>query len=195
MSLIVAAYNAENIVIGAESLSTLTQSDRPFTPERDEVRKVTEINTNLALMITGKYMSDKIVFISSYTQAARNTTDLDEAFRVLFDRASRNMTIHRDEGFAIGLAGYASNGPSFRLIIRSYGDDIGYVQDYPYNHYFSGPENVVQRAESLLMASGIPSQPSTDEIENKIREIIEVCIREYPATLGGPVTTTILSRP
>lgn len=195
MSLIIAAHNNDDIVIGTESLSTFTQDGKPFTPEKYEVLKVTEINSSLALMITGAYASDKLQFIRNFKQAANNVIDLDGAFTRLFDMAQNSMTIHRGEGFRIGLAGFTNSGPGFRLIIQVYGEEMGYVEDYPFNYYLSGVENAVDHAQRLVKASDIPMRPSTATLETRIREIIGTCIVDYPQTLGSPVTITTLSKP
>lgn len=192
MSLIVAAHNQQHIVIGTESLNTITRDGKPFVPDKNEVQKVVEVNPRLALMITGTYMSDKLPFIRAYKRAVGDITDLDMAFRTLFDMGQKSMTIHPTEGFMIGLAGYGSTGPSFRLITQAYGDGMGYVEDYPFTHYLSGEKAAVQHAESLLKSSSIDAQSPTEEIEKKIREILEACITAHPEKLGGPVGITLL---
>jgi len=196
MSLVVAAHNQADIVVGFESLSTYTtQAGQPFVPN-EEVQKVHQINPDLALMITGGYASDKIQFVKDYERAVRDTTDLESAFQELFNRTRRSMTIHPRECFQIGLAGYTARGPSFRLVTREYGDpNVGYVQAYPLNYYLSGHKESVELAERALSENSIASQPTTSEIEKVIREIIAECIRRYPETLGEPIEALVLSKP
>jgi hypothetical protein len=195
MSLVVAAYNQADIVVGSESLSTYTtQAGQPFVPD-EEVRKVQQVNPHLALMITGGYASDKIQFVRDYEQAVRETTDLEPAFQELFSR-TRSMTIHPRESFQVGLAGYAATGPTFRLVTRQYGDpNVGYVETYPFNYYLSGHKESVELAEQRLSENDIAGQPSTTDIERVIREILAECISKYPETLGGQIEVLVLSKP
>lgn len=196
MSLVVAAHNEHDIVIGSDSLSTYTtQAGQPFVPS-EEVQKAHQINPHLAFMIAGGYASDKIRFVKDYEQTVRHVTDLESAFQELFNRTRRSMTIHPRECFQIGLAGYTASGPSFRLVTREYGDpDVGYVQAYPLNYYLSGHKESVELAERVLSENNIASQPTTSEIEKVIREIVAECIRIYPETLGEPIETLVLSKP
>jgi len=191
MSLVVAAHNDGDIVIGSESLSTTTKTgarQADFT-----VEKVVRLNERLALMITGKYVSDKFQFIADYKRSVSTVSDLDEAFQVLFEQAESTMTIHPGEGFGIGLAGYHDGKPGFKLITQEHGKGMGYVKDYPYNYFLLGDQQPVQLAESLIEVSAIPSGSPTNEVEATIRQIITTCIERYPATLGGAVNTLTLS--
>jgi hypothetical protein len=192
VSLIVAAHNQDHIVIGSESLSTYTKDGKHHVPEDGEVVKVTLANPQLALMLTGKYMSDKRAFVRRFQAVARNIANLDEAFDRFYDMALHNMTIHPGEGFMMGLAGFTIDGPSFRLIIQEHGQEMGYVKDYPYNYYLSGEDDAAKYAEAQLKERGIPAQPPADEIEMATRTIIEECIERYPQKLGGPVVITTL---
>jgi len=196
MSLVVAAHNQTDIVVGSESLSTYTTQDgQPFVPG-EEVRKVHQVNPHLALMITGGYASDKIRFVKDYEQAVRDTTILEPAFQELFSRTRRSMIIHPRECFQIGLAGYAASGPTFRLVTRQYGDpNVGYLETYPLNYYLSGYKESVELAEQRLIENNIASQPATAEIEKVIRGIIAECISKYPETLGEPIEVLVLSKP
>lgn len=155
MSLVVAAHNDGDIIIGSESLSTTTKTgvrQADFT-----VEKVVRLNERLALMITGKYVSDKFQFITDYKQSVSTVSDLDDAFQVLFEQARSAMTIHPGEGFGIGLAGYNDGKPGFKLITQEYGEGMGYVKDYPFNYFLLGDQQPVQLAESLIEASAIPT--------------------------------------
>lgn len=196
MSLVVAAHNRSDIVVGSESLSTYTtRAGQPFVPD-EEVRKVHRVNPHLALMITGGYASDKIQFVRDYEQAVRDVTDLEPAFQELFRRTRRSMTIHPRECFQIGLAGYAAREPTFRLVTRQYGDpNVGYIETYPFNYYLSGHKESVELAEQRLSENDITAQPKAAEIERVIREILAECIRKYPETLGGSIEVLVLSKP
>lgn len=191
MSLVVAAHNNRDIVIGSESLSTTTKMG---TRQADyTVEKVIRLNERLVLMITGRYMSDKIQFINDYKTSVNATFDLDDAFQVLFEQAGREMTIHPGEGFGIGLAGYHDRKPGFKLITQEHGAGMGYVKDYPFNYFLLGDQQPVQFAESLIESSAIPGRAPTNEIEAAIKKTIEECIERYPATLGGSVNIMTLS--
>lgn len=190
MSLVLSAHNDRDIVIGSESLSTTTKSGARQADYT--VDKVVRLNERLALMITGRYVSDKFQFIADYQRSVSTTLDLDEAFQVLFEQAGA-MTIHPGEGFGIGLAGYHEDKPGFKLITQEHGQGIGYVKDYPFNYFLLGDQQPVQLAESLIQASAILNGAPTDEIEANIRRIIEECIERYPATLGGQVNILTLS--
>jgi hypothetical protein len=191
MSLVVAAHNDRDIVIGSESLSTTTKTGARQADYT--VEKVVRLNQRLALMITGRYVSDKFQFIANYQRSVSTTLDLDEAFQVLFEQAGSAMTIHPGEGFGIGLAGYHDDKPGFKLITQEHGKGMGYVKDYPFSYFLSGDQQPVQLAESLITSSVIPSGAPTDEIEATIRRIIGTCIERYPATLGGQVNVLMLS--
>jgi hypothetical protein len=198
MSLVVAAHNQADIVIGFESLSTYsTLAGQVFEPGAKE-EKVHQINPHLALMITGIYSGKTIQSIKEYEYAVSDVTNLEAAFQELFIRnqARRSTTLYRQEGFKIGLAGYIDGRPSFRFVTREYNDpDIGYVETYPINYYLSGHKESVELAERVLREKGIASQPTTPEIEKVIRGIIAECIDSYPETLGGPIEALVLSKP
>jgi hypothetical protein len=194
MSLIVAAYNNNHLVIGTESLSIYTKDGKPHTPEDGEVVKVTEVNSQLALMLTGIYMSDKREFVRRFQGIVGSVTDLDVAFARLYEMGQRGMTVHRGEAFMMGLAGFTLAGPSFRLITQEHGQAMGYVKDYPYNYYLNGEEDAVKYAERQIKAHNITSRTSTIEIQVLLQAIIEACIDQYPQKLGGPVVFATLSK-
>jgi hypothetical protein len=198
MSLVVAAHNQADIVVGFESFSTYTtQAGQPFVPG-EEARKVHEINPHLALMITGIYSGKTVQFIKEYEYAVSDVTNLEAAFQELFIRnqARGSTSLDSREGFKIGLAGYIDGRPSFRFVIRQYNDpDIGYVETYPINYYLSGHEESVELAERVLGDHDIAIQPTTPEIEKVIQRIFAECIDRYPEALGEPIETLVLSKP
>ena len=151
------------------------------------------LNERLALTITGTYASDKLDFIRDYGQAVSSTRDLDDAFGALLDRATRVMIFRPGEGFGIGLAGYQSGRPGFRLVTGEYGQGVGYIKDYPLTYFLSGDPQPVQLAEALIKESSVTAQPPTADIEAAIRQIIGECIGKYPTTLGGQVNILTLS--
>lgn len=65
MSLIVAVHNASNIVIAWDRQSRYFQAGRTIVPP-EEARKVTKVNDQLALMVTGSFNSDKLALFADF---------------------------------------------------------------------------------------------------------------------------------
>jgi hypothetical protein len=61
---------------------------------------------------------------------------------------------------------------ALKLVTREYGQDVGYVKDYPFNYFLSGDQKPVQFAEALIRESSIPIVSPTAEIEAAIRKWI-----------------------
>lgn len=193
MSLIVAAYNDTDIVIGWDSLSTYRKDGAAYTPDEEAV-KVRQINDSLAFMITGAYMSDKVQFMKDFASSTEAVVDLGTAFERLSAMAQTAMTMHRGEAFGIGLAGYHEGAPGFQRIERVYGDPINDRADYPLNMncYLNGIEEAYQLVADRLTEKDIFTKPATPIIEAAIRGIIEECIGKYER-LGPPAMLLTLS--
>lgn len=65
MSLVVAVHNTKDIVIAWGKQSRYTWAGRTVVP-LTEVEKVTAINDQLALMVTGSYNSDKLALLAGF---------------------------------------------------------------------------------------------------------------------------------
>jgi hypothetical protein len=191
MSLVIAAHNNNTIVIASDGLS---RSTRTGSRESDNtIEKVKRINLKLAYMMTGTYMSDKLQFIKEYARSIRPNTELDAAFWSLYHTAQRRMVVHPLEGFRLGLAGFNAGIPGFKCITVRHGYDI-VPEGATVNYYLSGDTEPVTLSEDRINASSIPQKPSTEEMTSILSRIVKECIDTYPATLGEPVSTVVLSR-
>jgi hypothetical protein len=197
MSIVVAAYNETDIVIGWDSPSTYKDAltGKAIIPP-EEVQKVRRINDRLALMITGTYMSDKIPFMKDFATSVKEVVDLDTAFDRLSAMAKETMTVYTGESFGIGLAGFHQGIPGFQIIGRVYGEPVNDQPNYPkdMNCYLQGVEEAYQLVADRLKEKGIFSKPPTPVIEATIQNIVSECIRRYPQQLGEPVQTLVLSK-
>lgn len=190
MSLVIAAHNDNEIVIAFDSLS---RSTRTGVRQADSiVEKVKQIHPTLAYMMTGGYMSDKLQFLKDYTNGTQSTTELDTAFWSLYNMAKQRMVIRPSDGFRLGLAGFNAGVPSFKCITVRYGYEI-LPEGASLNYYASGETDPVVLSEERIKASGILRKPPTDEITAILSSIVSECIDTYPATLGHPVETLVLS--
>lgn len=190
MSLVIAAHNNDEIVIASDGLS---RSTRTGSREPDNtIEKVKQINPQLAYMMTGGFMSDKLQFIEDYARSAQSTSELDTAFWSLHHMATRLMVVHPSEGFRIGLAGFNTGIPGFKCITVRYGYEI-VPEGANVNYYIIGELDPVVLSEERIKASNILKKPPTDEITNILSRIVKECIDTYPATLGDPVNTLVLS--
>lgn len=190
MSLVIAAYNNNEIVIAFDDLS---RSNRTGSYESDSaVEKVKGINPKLAYMMTGGFMSDKLQFINDYARSTQLITELDTAFLSLYNLANLLMVVHPPEGFRIGLAGFNAGIPGFKCVTVRHGYNI-VPEGSTLNYYLSGERDPVVLSEERIKASSILRKPPTDEITNILRRIVKECIDTYPATLGEPVNTLVLS--
>ena len=95
MSLVVAAYNENDIVIGWDDPSTYKDPHigKAITPP-EVVQKVRKINDRLVLMITGYYTSDTVQFMNDFASSAKELFDLDIAFERLSKMAKETLVIH-----------------------------------------------------------------------------------------------------
>ncbi|HEY4964200.1 MAG TPA: hypothetical protein VIH90_05885 [Candidatus Saccharimonadales bacterium] len=196
MSLVVAAYNDNDIVIGWDDPSTYKdpQTGKTITPP-EKVQKVRKINDKLALMITGAYTSYTVTFMNNFASSAKGLIDLGIAFEELSKMAKETMTMHKIDRYGIGLAGFHDGVPGFQRIERIYGEAINDQPDYPnnINCYLNGIDEAYQLVADRLKEGKIFSKPATSIIEAKIRDIISECIKKYPR-LGEPAKTLVLSK-
>ena len=190
MSLVVAAHNNNEIVIAFDnlSISTRTGSRKPDST----VEKVKQIHPKLAYMMTGSFMSDKFQFMKEYVNSTQPTAELDPAFWSLYRMAKRLMVVRPSDEFRLGLAGFNAGIPSFKCITVRHGYDI-VPEGATDNYYVSGERDPVVLSEERITASSILQKPSTNEITNILSRIVKECIDTYPATLGDPVSTLVLS--
>jgi|SRR5579864_5944714 len=190
MSLVIAAHNNNEIVIAFDnlSISTKTGSRKPDST----VEKVELINPKLAYMMTGGFMSDKLQFIKDYAHSTQPTTELDTAFWSLYDMAKRLMVVRPSDGFRLGLAGFNASIPGFKCITVRHGYEI-VPEGATDNYYVSGERDPVVLSEERIKASIILQKPPADEITNILSRIVKECIDTYPARLGHPVNTLVLS--
>lgn len=184
MSLVVAAHNRDKIVIAFDDLSRSTKTGS-FEPD-SSVEKVKRINSKLAYMMTGGFMSDKLQFIKDYAQQTRSTTQLDTAFWSLFNLAKSKMVVYPSEGFRLGLAGFNGAIPGFKCITVVYGQEI-VPEGANVNYYISGEDNPAILSEERIKTSDILKKPSADQIAHILKQIVQDCIAAYPETLGEPV--------
>ncbi len=177
MSLVVAAHNNNEIVIAFDnlSISTKTGSRKPDST----IEKVKQINPKLAYMMTGGFMSDKLQFMKEYVNSTQPTAELDTAFWSLYNMAKRLMVVRPSDGFRLGLAGFNGGIPGFKCITVRHGYDI-VPEGATTNYYVSGERDPVVLSEERIKASSISS-------------IVKECIDTYPARLGDPVNTLVLS--
>lgn len=190
MSLVIAAHNNADIVIAFDNLSRSTRigSRQPDST----IEKVKLINPKLVYMMTGGFMSDKLQFIKDYANSVRSVIELDTAFWSLYHMAKRRMVVYPQDGFRLGLAGFNAGVPGFKCITVVYGHDI-VPQGSPDNYYLSGEGSPVALSEERIKASSVLRKPPTDEISDILNCIVKECIDTYPATLGEPVNTLVLS--
>lgn len=192
MSLIVAVHNGSDIVIAWDRQSRYSQAGRSIVPP-EEAKKVTKVNDQLALMVTGSYNSDKLVMLADFREH-RVRASLDEAFTALYDLGDKMVLRPNEPGLMVGLAGYSGGKPTFRLIQRIYGDpNLGYVTDYPLNYYLSGDEGPVATAEARVQRDGLTMPLPTPDIEGTLKAIVGDCIEQYPSVLAGPVELLTLA--
>jgi hypothetical protein len=190
MSLVIAAHNDNEIVIAFDSLSRSTRTG--LRQPDSTIEKVKQIHPKLAYMMTGGYVSDKLQFLKDYTNSTQSTTELDTAFWSLYNMAKRRMVIRPLDGFRLGLAGFNAGVPAFKCIAVRHGYDI-VPEGSTDNYYLSGERDPVVLSEERIKASGILRKPPTDEITDILSSIVRECIDTYPATLGHPVETLVLS--
>lgn len=190
MSLVVAAQNNNEIVIAFDnlSISTRTVSRQPDST----IEKVKQIHPQLAYMLTGSYMSDKLQFMEEYVSSTQPSAELDPAFWSLYRMAKRLMVVRPSDGFRLGLAGFNAGIPSFKCITVRHGYDI-VPEGATDNYYVSGERDSVVLSEKRITASSILQKPSTNVITGILSRIVKECIDTYPATLGDPVSTLVLS--
>jgi hypothetical protein len=192
MSLVIAAHNNNEIVIAFDSLS---RSTRTGSREPDStIEKVKQINPTLAYMMTGSFMNDKLQFIKDFADQTQSPMELDTAFWSLHNMATRLMAVYPPEGFRLGLAGFNASIPGFKCMTVEYGREI-IPLGVPHNYYLSGEADPVILSEKRLKENLISRKPPTDEITDILSSIVKECIDTYPATLGDPVSTLVLSRP
>lgn len=195
MSLVVAAYNDNDIVIGWDDPSTYKNphTGKTITPP-EEVQKVRKINDKLALMITGDYTSDTVKLMKDFASSAKDEFDLNAAFEKLSEMAKATIILHEIDNYGIGLAGFHEGVPGFRLLERVYGKPIDDKQDYPdINCYLNGIQEAYQLVADRFIEKKILSKPATSIIEATIRDVVSECIKKYPK-LGEPAKTLTLSK-
>ena len=143
-------------------------------------------------MLTGSYMSDKLQFMEEYVSSTQPSAELDPAFWSLYRMAKRLMVVRPSDGFRLGLAGFNAGIPSFKCITVRHGYDI-VPEGATDNYYVSGERDSVVLSEKRITASSILQKPSTNVITDILSRIVKECIDTYPATLGDPVSTLVLS--
>jgi hypothetical protein len=196
VSLIVAIHNESDIVIAWDKQSRYSPvPGHVFIPPEEEVKKVAKINDQLAIMVTGSYNSEKLRLLADFME--RNArASLDAAFKVLLPLGSKMVLKPNERGMMIGLAGYSAGKPTYRFLIRAYGDpDLTYLLDYPNNYYLSGEEGPAETAEARIHEEGLDASLPTVEIETRLCDIVGDCIEQYPEALGGPVEVLRLTLP
>jgi hypothetical protein len=193
VSLVIAAHNGKDIVVACDSRSMITASDGS-TASSTSIEKVTVINPGLALIITGRYMSDKLDVIKQYVGDVQNTPELDAAFGVLCRVATKEIVLHgRGEGFRIGLAGFNLGVPTFKCVtIRDGYDPL--LEGANSNYYLSGERTPVELAEAKIGGVRL-AESLTAALERTVRAVLGECIDECSGILGGPVDSWTLSRP
>lgn len=179
MSLIVAIHNESDIVIAWDKQSRYSPAPgHAFIPPEEEVKKVAKINNQLAIMVAGSYNSDTLRLLADFRE--RNASaSLDAAFKALLPLGSKMVLKPNERGMMIGLAGYSAGKPTYRFLIREYGDpNLTYVLDYPNNYYLSGEEGPTKTAEARIHAEGLDAPLPTAEIETRLRSIVGDCIEQ-----------------
>jgi hypothetical protein len=142
----------------------------------------------------GSYNNDKLKLLAGFREHNANAS-LDEAFTALLPLSSKLVLKANERGMMIGLAGYIAGNPTYRFLMREYGDpNLTYVPDFPRNYYLSGEEEPVKAAESRIHAEGLDSLLPTVEIETRLRCLVGDCIEQYPEALGGPVDVLRLTQ-
>lgn len=194
MSLIVAVHNEVDIVVTWDKQSRYSPvPGHAFAPPVEGVEKVTKVNGQLALMVAGSYNSDKRTFLDDFRKQ-HAPSSLDAAFKALLTLGSRMVLRSNERGMMIGLAGYSASQPTFRFVVREYGDpDMSYVLDFPRNYYLSGEAEPVKVAEARIQAEGLDAPLPTGEIETRLRSVVGDCIEQYPTVLSGPVEMLTLT--
>jgi hypothetical protein len=198
VTLIVAAHNDKDIVIGCDSLNIYKDSvtGELMANPPEETLKVRKINSTLALMINGTYTNDKLQFMRDFSLAVQDTDDLVTAFNQLSEMATKTMAMYPGEEFCMALAGFDAGKPGFQRIDRVYGKPVNDKADYPndeINCYLNGINEPFELVGKRLREKKIFSKPSTAVIQKAINDIVDECIEKYPEKLGGPVEIVMLS--
>ena len=195
MSLIVAVHNEVDIVIAWDRQSRYSPvPGHVFAPPAEGVQKVMKINNHLAIMVTGSYNSDKRALLDDFRKQ-HAASSLDAAFEALIPLGSKMVLMPNERGLMIGLAGYSAGSPTYRFVLREYGDpDMSYVLDFPRNYYLSGETEPLKVAEDRIQAEGLDAPMSTGQIETRLRRIVGDCIEQYPDHVLGPVEVLTLTR-
>ena len=178
-------------MIAWDRQSRYSQAGRAIVPP-EGAGKVTKVNDQLALMVTGSYNSDKLALLTGF----RAQASLDQAFTALHELVGKMVLRPNELGIMIGLPGYSGGKPTFRLVQRIYGDpNLGYLPDYPINYYLSGDAAPIATTEARVQREGLTTPLPTPDIEGKLKAIVGDCIEQYPNVLGGPVELLTLTLP
>ena len=196
MTLIATAYNDENIVIGADSLTTVhaAGSKQPDTFSE----KIFLINESTALGLSGYYYATSREFIVKFCRKNKREKDLASLQKKLIQNILKNHTLYIDERLQFTMAGYVNNKPRidfFEINTRVKPSPGTSDKNYLAKGY-DGPCNL---AYNLFVEKGVLTKPETKELKVIVETTIRTCINEFKDSvherLGGDLLVKVLQKP
>ena len=194
MTLIVAAHNDKDIILCADTLTTV---DIDGVKQPDIIsHKLIKINNHAALGISGLFSASTKQFIDDFCYNNRGEKNVTILKDKLLANAKATLNLGIREKLQLMLVGFENSTPLLKVIeIKWDESQSGTAKDNYFPLGFNGPQT---RAKELLAKSDINSKPKLRELKEIVRDTVSTCIREFSDStderLGGEPDLIVLYR-
>jgi len=192
MTLIVSAFNNQNIIICSDTLTTVDiDNERTFK----YTKKIIKINKYSAIGVSGFFTESTMNFIKIFCVENRRVIDIGSIERLLYKNINDKLQFNNSEVLNLIIVGSTDGNPSIKVInINPKG--VNTIQ--PRNNFFSiGYDNPSREALKILSENKIITKANTKELEILIRHTVLSLIEEFKYSknekLGGGVDLIVLS--
>lgn len=192
MTLIVTVHNGKDIVVGADSLTTVKQDGIEKPDEEHE--KILLLNEKTAILVAGYVTAKTLAFLEGFVHASGHVQDANQVRDNLLVGMNSRLLDPR-ENWKFVITGFHGENPVIHRIMfkAQTGLKSGTAAG---NYYVDGFPLPSRRAEELLKLT----EPSlkAGKLKMAVKTIVDTCIdefKEHPTErLGGRAHTRILYR-
>jgi 20S proteasome alpha/beta subunit len=186
MTLIIAAHNDKNIVIGSDTLTTV---DLDGVKQPDIVtQKIIKINKHAALGLSGLFGPSTKQFIKDFCYNNRKAKDVTELQRAFLQNVAATLILDERELLQIILVGFTNDKPAIRYVNVKAGvrPNWGTLESNFHTIGFDGPSQI---ATQLLREKNVEAKPQAKELKKIVKDTLNACINEFSNSnderLGG----------